>query len=271
MSLYPGIVTGITALMVVGCAASGPPLAGDPAEAAPTAALTVVNPTDDTYALAVGGAARATVPPGGRVDLTGLSPGEAVVLAQNDGLHLTQRHELTLDATRPATLTLRRQLARLRVVNSRHVPIEVLVDGLSAGWAAPDGDTVLEGVPAGQRTLVARAADGPRAVRAERYLNEDAETSWAPAVPVESATGEGVPRPPPGQGLIWMRNTSTFDVRVFIGGEEVSFVFAGATAEIVVPPGTHTLVVHIEGADAISEHEVHLLPNQTAEWDYRGG
>ncbi len=130
---------------------------------------------------------------------------------------------------------------------------------------------MLEGVPAGQRTLVARAADGPRAVRAERYLNEDEETSWAPAVPVEAASGEGVPRPPPGQGLIWMRNTSSFDVRVFIGGEEVSFVFAGATAEIVVPPGTHTLVVHIEGADAISEHEVELLPNQTAEWDYRGG
>jgi|GEM_PF-3191791 len=255
------------ALTALACG-SAPPVA--PHAQPPTARLEVRNPTSDSYAITVAGAPRGTVAPSGTLILDDLRPGEAVVLASNAAVHLTQRHVVQLDGSRPVRLELRPQVARLKVVNHRDVPVEVLVDGLSVGWAKPGAETVLEGVPAGQRTLVARAGDGPRAVRAERFMAEDGETVWAPAVPESVASRTGVPRPPAGQGLIWMKNRSSFDVSVFIGGEEVSLVAAGASAEIIVPPGTHTLVVHIEGADAVSQHEVTLLPNQTAEWDYRG-
>ena len=250
-----------------GCAASarvaGPTdLAG--------ARLTLMNPTGDTYSVSVGGTPRGSVTPGARLTVTGLAPGDAAVLASNDTLRLAQRQVVTLVADAEATFTLRRQLARLRVVNHRAVPVELLIDGVSVGWAAPSRETVLEGVPAGQRTIVAESGSGPGAVRAERYLAEDEETSWAVPALVGAVGTREVPHPPPGQGLIWMHNTSTFDVHVFIAGEEVSLVAAGATAEIVVAPGIHQLVVRMEGVDAASEHEVTLLPNQTAEWDYRG-
>ncbi|TNF32604.1 MAG: hypothetical protein EP329_09640, partial [Deltaproteobacteria bacterium] len=167
ISMFPALTVAAT----LGCG-SAPPVA--PHAQPPTARLEVTNPTTDSYALTVAGTPRGTVPPGGKLALGNLTPGEAVVMASNAAVHLTQRHVVQLDAERVVALALTPQVARLKVINHRQVAVEVLVDGASVGWAKADSETVLAGVPAGQRTLVARAQDGPRAVTAERFLSEGA-------------------------------------------------------------------------------------------------
>ena len=75
-----------------------------------------------------------------------------------------------------------------------------------------------------------------------------------------------LPCPPPGMGLVHMKNDSRFPVYVFVGGEDKGLVAPGAWTDLVLPPGTHKLEVRIEGIEARTEHTVTLLANQAAEW-----
>lgn len=240
----------------------------DPGEPPLPITLEVANRTGDTWFVRVGGEPRGSVAAGATLALRGLPAGELTLQATNDNLRLNLREVIDAPAGGVVSWTLEPLFARLRVFNQREAPVEVLVDGISVGWALPGEQTVLDAVPAGQRVIIARHADGRGAVQTARYLAVGSEVVWT--VPQASLGGRALdaPEPPEGMALVWMTNRCGQTVRVFVGGEPRARVEPGASAQIVVTPGSHNLTVQIEGVDTKSEHNVTLQPNQVAEWRY---
>lgn len=258
-------------LFAAACGSSGGAASGDgpsPVAGEPRgwAEIIVSNPTRDSWDLSVGGAPRGSVAPGSEARLLGIPRGEQTVVADNERLGLTQSHTVSARPGVPATVVLTPMLARLRIDNPHPEAIEIAVDGASIGVARPSGSTLFEGVPAGKRMLMLKSTKGPGAVRLERTLAPGQETTVT--LP-ELAAGEvdpNAPRPPEGKGLVRMKNGSNLTVTLVADGKDHGFVPPGAVFDLVLEPGTHTLVVRIEGLDATTEHTVTLMPNQTAEW-----
>ncbi|MFT7578642.1 MAG: hypothetical protein ACI9MR_000300 [Myxococcota bacterium] len=234
-----------------------------PAEAA---TITIHNKTGDAWFVDIGGSARGSVPPSRSSVIQSVAPGLVTLQARNDRLKLSQRGQIEVAEGGVGEWTIEAQHATLKVVNKSQSQVEILVDGAMIGRAAK-GETVFDAVPAGLRTLIARSVTGPGAVQAERFLDTGAAVLWV-LPDIGAAVGSGAPKPPKGQGLIWMKNKSSTAVTVSIEGVERATVAAGGVAEIIVAPGDHKLVVRLEGVDALSEHAVSLRPNQTAEWVY---
>lgn len=257
---------------VSGCPKNGQ-LAGGGALDGPTdpgggsGALTVVNPTEDTWDLVVDGTPKGSVGPRSDTRFPTLRAGEHTIVAKNGVLGLEQRASINVTHGVASSHTLKAMVTRFEVTNPHDVPIEILIDGTVVGRAAPSGKTTFDAVPAGLRTLVARASTGPGAVRTQYRLTPDGETAWViPALAEQPTTHPTLPTPPQGMGLVHMKNDSRFPVYVYANGVEKGLVASGAWADIVLPPGTHKLEVKIEGIQARTEHTVSLKANQAAEW-----
>jgi len=232
--------------------------------------LTIVNPTPDTWDLKVDGAPRGSVGPRSEARITDLRVGPHTVVATNLTLGLEQRGDVQVALRQVARHTLRAMVARLQVTNPHDVAVEIVVDGVVIGRAAPKADTTFEAVPAGKRMLVARALSGPGAVRVEQRLTPEGVARWTVPLLAEAPADVTMPKPPDGMGLVHMKNESRNAVSVFVGGVDKGLVAPGAWADFVLPPGTHKIEVKIEGIEARTEHTVTLRANQAAEWRWGG-
>ena len=264
--------------MTGACGSSAPgPRGGDPdgdldrlredAERA-GAVVVVTNPTRDSWDLSVGGAPRGSVAPASEARLLGIPRGRQVVVAGNARLDLTQSHTVEAVPGAPSTVVLTPMRSRLRVHNPHAFEVELAVDGVTIGRAAPGAETVFDDVPAGRRMLMLRSAQGPGAVRIERTLPHDGVAALTVPEFAAGAASTGVPKPPDGQGLVRMRNASRLAVMVVADGREQGLVAPGGVLDVVLPPGEHRLEVRIEGIEARTEHTVTLRPNQSAEWTW---
>lgn len=233
------------------------------------ARLTIVNPTVDGLDLRLGPEPRGSVPPGQTVTLSPVRPGRWTLTLESPRSGLLQVVTVEVAPGGEATVTAERQLCALRVDNPHADPVEVSIDGVVHGVAAPNTSTLLPGAPAGRRTLVLKSLGGPGAVRLERNLPV---ASWALVVPPLAAqvVAHDLPRPPDGQGLVRMRNASRFAATLFVDGADKGLVESGGLIDVVLAPGEHALEVRLEGLEARTEHRVTLLPNQAAEWVWGG-
>ncbi|MCB9736643.1 MAG: hypothetical protein H6745_29040 [Deltaproteobacteria bacterium] len=253
----------VVAVLAASCASSQKP--ARPPEK-PT--LTVINASDDSWEILAVGAVRGTAQPRSELVVRGLPTGDLVIVARNQRLRLRQETEVTLKPGDQGRWAIATPAAQLRVVNQRPSGAEIVIDGRPFGWARPLAETVFDGVPAGQRTLVARSADGPAALQTDLYLLPGEETAWT-VTPAVGAAG-GAPTPPRGMGLVWARNGGNVPIRVVVGGTLRAEMKPGERASIVLPPGTWELVVQLEGISAETHHMVTLLPNQVADWSWGG-
>jgi len=229
-------------------------------------ALTVVNPTEDTWDIAVDGAAKGSLGPRSQTELPALKAGPHAVVATNGTLGLEQRGDVAVRYGVTSSYQLKAMVTRLEVTNPLDVPVEIAIDGSVVGLAAP-GKTTFDAVPAGNRTIVARATTGPGAVRTTYRLSPGGPSAWVvPQLTEQENSYANLPVPPTGMGLVHMKNESRFPVYVFADGVEKGLVASGAWADIVLPPGDHHLEVRIEGIQAKTEHTVTLKANQSAEW-----
>lgn len=229
--------------------------------------LAVVNPTDDTWDLKLDGAGRGSVGPRSEARIPNVKAGAHVVVAENASLGIDQRGDVQVSAGQTTTHTLKPLVSRLKVSNPHDVAVEIVIDGVVIGRAAPKSDTVFEAVPAGKRMLVARAPTGPGAVRVEQRLAPNAESAWTvPALAESGGEHPSIPTPPTGMGLVHMKNDSRFPVYVYADGADKGLVAPAAWVDIILSPGDHKLEVKIEGIEARTEHTVTLRPNQVAEW-----
>lgn len=256
------------ALMVLGGCASAPAPAGVAGEREPAggAQILVRNDSRDAWDLFVGGAPRGSVGPGSVARLLGIRPGPQVVVASNERLGLTQRVTVEADARAPAEVALRQMVARLRVKNPHADAVEVALDGVVLGRVAGGEEALFEGAPAGRRVLMIRSMRGPGAVRIDKDLPPEAEARvTVPDIEV-AAVDPGAAAPPAGKAMVRMKNASRLAVSLWADGVDHGIVPAGASFDLVLPPGAHTLEVRIAGIEAHTEHRVTLAPNQVAEW-----
>jgi len=228
--------------------------------------LVIANPTDETWDLTIDGAPRGSVGPRSEARIANIRVGRHRVVATNVPLGLEQAGDVDVLARKTVTHTLRALVTRLTIDNPHDVPVDIVVDGVVIGRAAPGTQTVFEAVPAGKRLLVARAPTGPAAVRTEQRLAPGGASVWVVPTLAPAPAEWSLPTPPPGMGLVHMKNASKNAVSVLANGIDQGLVAPGGTVDIVLPPGTHKLEVRIEGLDARTEHTVTLIANQVAEW-----
>ncbi|MCC6625048.1 MAG: hypothetical protein IT385_27620 [Deltaproteobacteria bacterium] len=232
--------------------------------------LTIVNPTGETWNLAIDGASRGSVGPRSEARIPNIRVGRHRIVATNEPLGLEQAGEVDVIARTTVTHTLRALVTRLTIDNPHDVAVDIVLDGVVLGRAAPGAQTVFDAVPAGKRVLVARAPDGPAAVRVEQRLAPGGSSVWVVPTLAPAPAEWTLPTPPAGMGLVHMKNASRNAVTVFADGVDKGIVAPGGTVDIVLPPGTHKLEVRIEGLAARTEHTVTLIANQAAEWVWGG-
>jgi len=258
----------IPAVLILALAlSSGCPSTSAPAPATSgPARLIIDNPGIDSWDLRLGQEARGSVAPGARTTLDAAASGPITLYLDNARTGLSQRIDLVLRQGATDALTIPHLLSRLVVVNTHAEPVEVAIDGVLQGLAAPATTTTFDGVPAGRRLVVLKSTRGPGAVRGEHVLPHNGVISLT-VPPLAAAIGPSdLPRPPEGSALLRMRNQGRTAVTLFVDGQDRGLVAAGGVTDVILPPGTHQLEVRIEGLDAHTEHSVTLRPNQVAEW-----
>lgn len=230
------------------------------------ARLAVDNPGPDTWDVRVDGEARGSVGPRSRTNLGSALPGRCLVRLSNARTGLFHTLEIDLPPGGEGVVTVPPLLARLRVDNPHADTIDVALDGVTVGLAPPMASTVFEAVPAGKRMLILKSTVGPGAIREELLLPPDQTVTVVVGPLAAPPVAPELPRPPNGQGLVRMRNTSRLAVTLFVNGDERGLVAPGGQVDLILAPGSHELEVRIEGLEARTLHRVTLRPNQAAEW-----
>lgn len=265
--LKRAIAVAAMALMTTACGST-------PASEAPQlGSIEVVNQTADNWTLTIGGSNYGNVPPNNRKVYETIPPGQVLVMVKNASLQLSQRSTLPLASGAHGRFFIKPQYGKLRIVNPRDKSVDISVDGVLVGRARAAGETTFQSVVAGQRRLVGKSPGSASQLSTELFLGEGKLTTWtlapdAAATPSKPAAGSGavstVPRPKPGQALLWIRNFTDKAVEVDVDNAPRGVVRGSTDAEIHVAPGYHTVEIRRQGVGARTTHTVTVKADQVA-------
>jgi len=179
----------LSALCALGAIAScgAPEVRVDPP---PTAALEVANLTEDTIRVSLGAEALGDVLPASRARFGGLPAREATFVVERAQGGFLMTITATLEAGKTSRVKVGRgradppAVSSVRVTSAQPVDLELRLDGKRVGLVVANGETTLEGIPAGSHVIEAVAASGPGfRVRVEVPSDEAARVAFdaAPA------------------------------------------------------------------------------------------